>query len=222
MPHDSGAVSKQALRRIPFYLNYLKSIPDAAEQNISAPTIAKALNLNEVQVRKDLAAISSSGGRPKTGYHVGELITDIEHFLGYKNVNEAVLVGAGHLGRALLSYRGFDNYGLEIIAAFDVDERIVDQDIHGKPVFPFFKLVDLTRRLNVRIGIITVPAEAAQQACDMLVEAGVLAIWNFAPVHLIVPEHIMVQNENMAASLAVLSRHLQEIFNTGESPEEEE
>ena len=221
MVHEGSAVSKQALRRIPFYLNYLRSLPEMEVQNVSAPMIAKALNLNEVQVRKDLAAISSSGGRPKTGYNASELTSDIERFLGYQNVNEAVLVGTGHLGRALLSHRGFEHYGLEIIAAFDSDESIVDQDIHGRPVFPVYKLVDLTRRLNVRIGIIAVPAEAAQQVCDMLVEAGVLAIWNFAPIHLTVPDHILVQNENMAASLAILSRHLQEMFDANESLDNE-
>jgi redox-sensing transcriptional repressor len=209
-------ISQQTVRRIPFYLKYLQSAFAAGTENTSATVIARVLNLNEVQVRKDLAAISQSGGRPRTGYIVQELISDIEDFLGLKNVDEAVLVGAGHLGKALLSYRGFDEFGLKIIAAFDSNEAIVGMEYNGKMVFPLYKLIDLTKRLNVRIGIITVPAEQAQGVCDMLVEAGCLAIWNFAPVLLNVPNSIMVQNENMAASLVLLSRHLKERFRSEE------
>jgi len=210
--NDVNSISQQTLRRLPFYLNYLQGRLRDGEATISAAAIARALGLNEVQVRKDLALISSSAGRPKTGYQLEGLVGDIESFLGYKNIDEAILVGAGHLGRALLSYQGFANYGLNIVAAFDSDPELEGKELYGKTVFPVYKLIDLTRRLKVRIGIITVPADQAQQICNMLVEAGVLAIWNFAPVRLIVPESIMVQNENMAASLAMLSRHLNERF----------
>jgi redox-sensing transcriptional repressor len=209
-------ISQQTVRRIPFYLKYLQSALAAGTENTSATVIARVLNLNEVQVRKDLASISISGGRPRTGYIVRELISDIENFLGLKNVDEAVLVGVGHLGKALLSYKGFEEYGLNIISAFDSNEAMAGMEYNGKMVFPLYKLTDLTKRLNVRIGIITVPAEAAQQVCDMLVEAGCLAIWNFAPIRLNVPEKIMVQNENMAASLVLLSRHLKKRFENGE------
>ena len=213
-------ISQQTVRRIPFYLKYLQALA-AGTENTSATVIARALNLNEVQVRKDLASISQSGGRPRTGYVVKELISDIEDFLGLKNGDEAVLVGVGHLGKALLSYKGFDEYGLEIIAGFDASEAVAGTEYSGKMVFPLNKLVDLTKRLNVRIGIITVPAGAAQEVCDMLVEAGCLAIWNFAPIHLNVPEKIMVQNENMAASLLLLSRHLEEHFGKKQEKEQD-
>ncbi len=205
-------ISNQTVKRIPFYLGYLQSALAAGTENTSATVIARALNLNEVQVRKDLAAVSQSGGRPRTGYVIKDLVSDIEDFLGLNNNDEAVLVGAGHLGKALLSYKGFDEYGLKIVAGFDSDEAAMGMEYNEKMIFPLNKLVDLTKRLNIRIGIITVPAGAAQGVCDMLVEAGCLAIWNFAPVHLNVPEGIMVQNENMAASLLLLSRHLQEHF----------
>jgi len=210
--NDLNGISQQTLRRLPFYLSYLQGRLSGGETTISAAAIARALGLNEVQVRKDLALISTSAGRPKTGYQLEGLVSDIESFLGYKNIDEAILVGAGQLGRALLSYQGFSKYGLNIVAAFDNDPQLEGRELHGKTVFPLYKLIDLTRRLKVRIGIITVPADQAQQICDMLVEAGVLAIWNFAPVKLIVPGSIMVQNENMAASLAMLSRHLNERF----------
>ena len=160
--NNSGSnsfVSKQAIKRIPFYLNFLKAAVIDGKQSISAPVIAKALSLNEVLVRKDLAAISRHGGKPKIGYDISDLILDIEDFLGYENVDEAVLVGAGHLGKALLSYRRFEEYGLEIVAAFDANPDIIGNEIHGKKVFAAERITDLTSRLSVRIGIITVPAE---------------------------------------------------------------
>jgi len=203
-------ISRQALQRLPSYLNYLKKRKEEGVINISSPMIALELHLNEVQVRKDLASVSRSEGRPKTGHNVERLIDDIETFLGYNNVDHAVIVGVGQLGRALLNYKGFENYGLEIIAAFDNDESLVNQEINNVKVSSIAKLEDLVRRLQVHIGIITVPASCAQEICDKLIKGGVLAIWNFAPVNLKVPDYILVHNENMAASLAVLSRHLKE------------
>ncbi len=206
---DGQPISKQALQRLPVYLNYLKSLPDNDPVNISATAIAEALHLHDVQVRKDLAIVST-GGRPKIGYVTKDLIADLQRYLGYDNVEKAVEVGEGSLGRALLSYDGFGAYGLNIVAAFDCDEALTGQTIRGKEIFSVAKLEDLCERLKIRIGIITAPAVAAQQLCDRLIRGGVLAIWNFAPVHLNVPEGVLVQNENMAASLALLSKHLSE------------
>lgn len=203
-------LSKQALQRMPFYLEYLKKLQDEGQKDVAAPAIAEALDLNEVQVRKDIAAVSSTRGRPKTGFPVRDLIADMETFLGYRNVDDAVLVGAGSLGRALLSYRGFDDYGIKIIMAFDTNENLFGQEIFGKTVYSVSQLSDLCRRTKVRIGIITVPAPQAQSVCDSLVAGGILAIWNFAPTHLSAPGNILIQNENMAASLALLSKHLRE------------
>lgn len=206
-----SVISKQTLKRLPDYLNFLKSLHKDDDAYISAPTIAKAMRLNEVQVRKDLAAVSTSAGKPKKGFLVTELIKSISSFLGYGNAKEAVLVGTGQLGRALLSYKGFEDYGMKIVAAFD--KLPVSSTISSKPVLTMDKLEDLCRRMHVHIGIITVPEPAAQEVCDKLVKSGVLAIWNFAPVHLRVPEHILVQNENMAVSLALLSKHLKKSIN---------
>jgi len=203
------SISTQTLQRLPLYLHYLKSLPRDGKMNISAKAIADALDLGEIQVRKDLAAVSS-GGRPKIGYVTENLMEDIQCFLGYDNINDAVLVGAGKLGRALLAYEGFREYGLNIVAAFDTDEEIAGDGGNGKSIFPVGKLRELCTRMKIHIGIITVPADSAQSVCDLLLEAGVLAIWNFASVHLKTPEHILVKNENMAASLALLSKHLAE------------
>ena len=204
---EKKELSKAVLKRLPGYLNYLKSLSDDNGVYISATALANARGMGEVQVRKDLAAVSS-GGKPKVGYHRESLIDDIEQFLGYDNTHHAVLVGAGKLGLALLGYSGFDAYGLQILAAFDADPAIEMTD-SGKNVYPMDKLDAFCRANKVRMGIITVPAAYAQEVCDQMIAAGIKAIWNFAPTHLDVPEHILVQNENMATSLAVLSMHLQ-------------
>jgi redox-sensing transcriptional repressor len=202
-------VSTAALRRLPIYLNYLKSLPANAPANISATTLAGVLDMGEVQVRKDLAAVSTSG-KPRIGYIVEDLVEDLEEYLGYKDVNNAIIVGAGKLGRALLDYSGFEQYGLHVAAAFDAEESRTGQTESGKQIFPMSRFEELCDRMKVRIGIITVPALTAQRVCDEMIRCGILAIWNFAPVHLNVPETILVQNENMAASLAMLSKHLNE------------
>ncbi len=209
MKDNGQPISKQTLKRLPMYLNFLRSLPQDTTDHASATSIAEGLGLNQVQVRKDLAMVSD-GGKPKTGYVINELIADIEDFLGYGNVNSAVILGAGHLGQALLSYEGFKRYGLEIVTAFDTDPAVIGKTVSGKTVLSVEKLADISRRLQIHIGIITVPAAHAQEAADHLVAAGVQAIWNFAPTMLKVPAEIIVQNENMAASLAVLSNHLRE------------
>ncbi len=200
-------ISKHTLQRLPMYLSYIKGLPEDAPKNISATTIAEALQLNDVQVRKDLASVSSSG-KPKVGYNVKDLIAELEAFLGYNDIDNAVIVGAGSLGKALLNYSGFKAYGLNIIAAFDICEE--PTEFQGKTVFPIAQLESFCRKVNIHIGIITVPASSAQEICDLLVNSGIRAIWNFAPVHLVVPDGILVQNENMASSLALLSNHLRE------------
>lgn len=204
-------ISKQALLRLPYYLNYLKLLQKEGTADVSAPKIAAALALNEVQVRKDIALVSSCAGKPKTGFRVDLLIHDLESFLGYDNVDEAVLIGAGLLGRSLLGYKGFADYGMKIVAAFDCDPSLYDLRFDGEQrIFPMEKLEDLCRRLCVHIGIICVPSESAQAVCDRLVACGIRAIWNFAPTHLTVPDGVLLQNENIASSLAVLSAHLKQ------------
>lgn len=200
-------ISKAVLRRLPGYLSYLKAIGPDASPYISATALAAALGMGEVQVRKDLAAVSD-GGRPKIGYLREGLIEDISQFLGYDNTTDAVLVGAGKLGQALLGYGGFAAYGLNILAAFD-KEPFAEKTAEGRPVYPIDLLEGFCKTNKVLMGIITVPAEHAQEVCNSMIQCGIKAIWNFAPVHLDVPANILVQNENMATSLAVLSMHLQ-------------
>lgn len=200
-------ISKAVLKRLPGYVAYLKSIPEGNSPYISATALANALGMGEVQVRKDLAMVSD-GGRPKVGYLRENLIEDIEQFLGYDNTTDAVLIGAGKLGQALCGYTGFEAYGLNILAAFDV-QPVSEAAEEGKPIYPMEQLESFCKTHKVLMGIITVPAAHAQSVCDQLIGCGIKAIWNFAPTHLEVPANILVQNENMATSLAVLSMHLQ-------------
>ncbi len=203
---EEKKVSKSVLKRLPGYLAYLKSLPEDGPAHISATSLANALGMGEVQVRKDLAIVSD-GGRPKIGYLRESLITDIEQFLGYDNTTDAVLIGAGKLGLALMGYSGFEEYGLNIQAAFDIHPSM-EKTEEGQPIYPITKLEHFCKVHKILMGIITVPAANAQEAADRLIACGVKAIWNFAPAHLDVPPHILVQNENMATSLAVLSVHL--------------
>lgn len=202
------SVPRQTVKRLPNYLTYLKGKAEEGVVNISAPMVAKGLNLNEVQVRKDLASVSESGGKPRTGYLLNELIMDIEKYLGYDNVKDAIVVGVGHLGNALMSFEGFKNHGLNVVAGFDSNDDLIGTEVHGKKIFSNDRIIELCKRLNIHLGIITVPDEHAQEVCDIMVQAGILAIWNFAQVHLKVPKNIIVQNENLAASLALLSKSI--------------
>ena len=200
-------ISKSVLKRLPGYLAYLKNMPEGGSPYISATALANALGMGEVQVRKDLAMVCD-GGRPKVGYPRNLLIEDMEQFLGYDNATDAVLIGAGKLGQALLGYNGFSDYGLNILAAFDAFPS-EHQAVEGRPIYHIDRLESFCRSHMIRMGIITVPVEHAQSICNQLIACGIKAIWNFAPTHLEVPENILVQNENMATSLAVLSMHLQ-------------
>ena len=203
---EKKEVSKSVLKRLPAYLTYLRCIPEGGSPNISATALAAALGMGEVQVRKDLAMVSD-GGRPKIGYNRESLIEDIEQFLGYDNTADAVLIGAGKLGQALLDYTGFAEFGVNIVAAFDV-APVADHTDNGKPIYTMDKLEGFCKANKIRMGIITVPTAHAQEVCDLLIDAGIKAIWSFASVRLDVPSNILVQYENMATSLAVLSMHL--------------
>ena len=202
--------SKNQLRRFPIYLSYLRERQAEGMTLISSPQIASSLDLSEEQVRKDLNLVSSRSGKPKIGRDIKLLIFDIEEFLGYRDSRKAILVGAGHLGRALLAHDGFRSYGLDIICAFDNDINKTDCIFNGKHIYSLRELEKITQASNVHIGIITVPQKYAQDVCNKLVSVGIKGIWNFTSAVLEVPEDVIVQNENMASSLAILSNKLKE------------
>ncbi len=207
---EDVVASKATISRLPVYLRFLRDKLKAGDENISSTVLADELRLNAVQVRKDLSLVSSASGRPKLGFNLRELIESIESFLGLRNTHDAVLCGVGSLGSTLLKYEGFKNYGLNIVAAFDTDAGVVGKKINGISVLSYDALPSTVRRLNVQVGILTVPKAAAQNAADTMAKSGIRAIWNFAPAHLSLPDNVVVKNEDLAASLAVLSKRLED------------
>lgn len=203
---SSLIILKSTLGRLPSYYCEIENRAARGEEYVSATAIAESLSINPIQVRKDLASISSEPGRPNVGFRVSTLLEDLKVYLGYDHCDEAVLVGVGALGHVLLHYGGFSKYGLDIVAGFDRKPK--EKRVGDKPVLPIAKLVAFLKRTHINIGIIAVPAGEAQGVADMLVSGGVQAIWNFAPTAINLPDKILVKNENLAASLAALTEEL--------------
>ena len=207
VPYNKKGISEATLRRFPFYHHYLKQLENYGVSEVSSAQIAKFLGFKTIQVRKDIE-VTKIEGKPKRGYNLKKLISAIEKILGFYARNEAVLVGAGHLGYALLGYHGFKEYGLDIIAAFDNNPERVDKFINYKKVFSIDRLEEIISRMQIKIGILTVPSNVAQELADRMVKVGIKAIWNFAPIKINVPKDVVVQHENLASSLAVLSQKI--------------
>ena len=204
MEGKTAEISKAAFLRFPAYLRYLKAEEAAGVGYVSSSEIAEDMHLSAVCVRKDLALVASEPGKPRLGFAVGKLIGDLERALGYHLKTHACVVGAGRLGRAFLVYEGFEHYGIDVVAAFDISPAQVGA-LRGKPIYPMERLKEIAERENVKLGILTVPGDAAQQACDAMVEAGITAILSFAPAYVRVPEGVTLRCEDLAASLASLS-----------------
>lgn len=203
---DKSTITKATLGRLPQYLDYLKSLPIEKHTEISAAAIARELSLGDVQVRKDLCSVSGAG-RPKVGYDTRMLIKSLENALGCEKCTQAVLVGAGKLGRALLEFDEFEKYGVCISAAFDLNEDILKLS-SKKILLPMNCFEDYCKKNKIQIGIITVGAGSAQTVCDIMTSCGITAIWNFAACKLNVPEGTILKQENLALSLAHLTNQL--------------
>ena len=199
---EKCGISKSALGRIPGYLNYIDSLPDEV-QNISATKIAKELGLGEIQVRKDLSMVCKNG-KPKVGYDRIELKNSLDAFLTSQNGN-AVIVGAGRLGKALLEYPGFETYGVKIEAAFDCSVKSEVVLPSGKKIRPVEGMKEFCAQNNINIGIIATPSDAAQAVLNQLCECGIKLIWCFAQCRLYKPVDVTIQYENLALSLAHLN-----------------
>ena len=211
-----------ALKRLPAYLRQLRYLNAQGEEYVASPMLAQALHLDSMTVRKDLELIGVSG-LTGVGYPVQKLIDGIETFLGWKNSSEAFLVGTGGIGDALLGFQGFSAYGLKIIAAFDREVAEQGRTLHGVPVFPFSEFRHLTERLKIKMAILCVEDEAAQEVADRMVDAGILAIWNFTRQTLHLPPEIITQQVNLAGDFAVLSVRLSEkLHNKATIPSEPE
>lgn len=196
-PHPS-------IRRMPSYLSLLRKLEKKGVQRTTCPRIARELDLDSTQVRKDLT-ITGVTGRPRVGFEVSPLVKAIESFLGWNSLTDAFLVGSGSLGQALIGYEYFQACGMNIVAAFDVDNTKIGGSIHGRMIYHLDAMPDMARSMKVTMGILTVPVASAQAAADGMIASGIRAIWNFAPAKLDVPDFVMVENVELVSSLAVLS-----------------
>lgn len=200
----TGSLPLPTIRRYPLYLREIKAMISRGDLHVSSAALAETLDLDPVLTRKDLA-MAGVPGKPRRGYPAQELENAINRALGWDSVTDAVLVGAGSLGQALLGYAGFEEHNISLAVAFDSDPAKISLTFHGVKVRPMADLPRLVKRLRIKIGILTVPSSAAQSCADALVAAGIVAIWNFTAVQLVVPQGVIVQSVDLAQSLAVLS-----------------
>ena len=196
-----------SLRRLPWYLAYVKLLKDRGEEYVSSTQIAKEINVDASQIAKDLSFINISG-KTRGGYEVNSLVDVLENFLGFTAVHKAFIFGVGSLGAALLQDSGLSQYGLKVVAGFDVRSDIIGKEVNGIPVFHISELSRKQKEYGAQIGILTVPVDKAQSTTEMMIEGGMKAVWNFTPYRIRVPKNIVIQNTSIYAHLAVMFNRL--------------
>jgi redox-sensing transcriptional repressor len=205
MGNNATKVDKlPTIRRLPMYLRILRDLAEKGREHVSSGELAEVMNMDSILVRKDLV-LTGIVGTPRIGYHIPDLISFIEGFLGWGEPLDVFLIGAGHLGTAILGYREMHDNSHKIVAAFDKDPMKVGDLIHGVRVFDIAEVPELVKKWNVRLAILTVHAEDAQGVADFLVDAGIKGIWNFTSASLDLPDDIMTHTEDLLSGLAVLS-----------------
>ena len=204
---EADKVPEPTLRRLPWYLSNIKLMKEKGEQYVSSTQISKEINIDASQIAKDLSYVNISG-RTRVGYNIDALIEVLESFLGFTNMHKAFLFGVGSLGGAFLRDLGLRHFGLEIVAAFDVNPELVGKDLGGIPIFHSDDFEAKMKEYDVNIGVLTVPINIAQEITDKMVDGGIKAVWNFTPFRIRVPENIVVQNTSLYAHLAVMFNRL--------------
>ena len=207
IPKEADKVPEPTLRRLPWYLSNIKLMKEKGEQYVSSTQISKEINIDASQIAKDLSYVNISG-RTRVGYNIDALIEVLESFLGFTNLHKAFLFGVGSLGAALLRDSGLHHFGLEIVAAFDVNPELVGKDLNGIPIFHSDDFEAKMKEYDVNIGVLTVPINIAQEITNKMVDGGIKAVWNFTPFRIRVPENIVVQNTSLYAHLAVMFNRL--------------
>ena len=204
---DIVKVPEPTLRRLPWYLSSVKLLKQRGERFVSSTQISKGTNIDASQIAKDLSYVNISG-RTRVGYEIDALIDVLEGFLGFTDIHKAFLFGVGSLGGALLQDSGLKHFGLEIVAAFDVNPDLVGNQLNGIPIYHTDTFVEMMHKYDVQIGVLTVPIEIAQSITDKMVKGGLKAVWNFTPFRIGVPDNIVVQNTSLYAHLAVMFNRL--------------
>lgn len=203
-------IPEPALRRLPWYLAYVKFLQKNGESFVSTTQIANKINVSATQIAKDLSYIHVIG-KTRVGYDVNSLVDILESFLGFTSNHKAILVGVGSLGSALLGDNGLEQFGMKIVAGFDINKNIIGKEINNIPIFHSDDLIEINKKLQADIGVLTVPVEEAQSAVELMIESGIKAVWNFTPYRVRVPEKIVLQNTSLYAHLAVMFNRLKEI-----------
>ena len=197
-------IPEPALRRLPWYLAYVSLLRQRGVEYVSSTGISRGINVDASQIAKDLSFLDIKG-KTRIGYEVKLLEHKLEEFLGFRRRHNAAIVGVGSLGRALMSDSGLANYGLEIVAGFDVSPALIGTSTpQVLPIYDVAELATRARQLEVEIGIVTVPVEYAQEAADEIIAAGMKAIWNFTPYRIMAPDDVVISNTSIYAHLAVM------------------
>ena len=210
MPQTIYNVPEPTLRRLPWYLAYAQLVQQSGETFLSSTQIAGNIAVDASKVAKDLSFVQISG-RTRVGYDVNELVDVLERFLGFTKSHKAYLFGVGSLGGALMHDNGLSQFGLEIVAGFDVKFELAGTSINRIPIHHLERFASLQKQTGVNIGILTVPVDKAQETADIMIDGGIQAIWNFTPFRIRVPESIIVQNTSIYAHLAVMFNRLNEL-----------
>ncbi len=197
------SLPESTIRRLPWYLSYVRMLDNLHVEYVSSTQISKELNVQSSQIAKDLSFLNIRG-KTRIGYEVSSLVTELEDFLGFNKHHDAVVIGTGSLGTALMQDHGLENYGLNIVAGFDVRTDVIGKEIGGVPVYDISELASWQREHKVSIAILTVPVDHAQEAASLAIASGMTALWNFTPYRIKAPEDVIIANTSIYAHLAII------------------
>ena len=197
------------LRRLPWYLAYVRLLEAQHIEYVSSTQISKEINVDASQIAKDLSFLNLKG-KTRIGYQVSLLVKKLTDFLGFKSEHKAFVIGVGSLGAALIQDVGLSQYGLKIVGGFDIDKKIVGTSVCDVPIYDMSELEQRQKQQDVSIAILTVPVEHAQEATNQIVSSGLHAIWNFTPFRIKVPGGIVIQNTSIYAHLALIYNRMGE------------
>ena len=200
---NRAILPEPTIRRLPWYLSYVRMLDNLHVEYVSSTQISKELNVQSSQIAKDLSFLNIRG-KTRIGYEVSSLVTELEDFLGFNQHHNAVVIGTGSLGMALMQDHGLENYGLNIVAGFDVRDEVIGQNIGGVPVYDINQLAEWRRDHDVSIATLTVPVERAQQSADLAIASGLTALWNFTPIRIKASDNVIIANTSIYAHLAII------------------
>lgn len=201
-------IPEPSLRRLPWYLAYVNMLRQKGIEYVSSTRISQELNVDSSQIAKDLSYVNIKG-KTRIGYEVTTLYHVLQDFLGFKRLHNAVVIGVGSLGGSLIHDTGLANYGLDIVAGFDTNPDLIGTTVGNVPIYSVTDLNDRCRQLGAEVGIVTLPVDHAQEGADLLIAAGIKALWNFTPFRIKAPEGIVITNTSIYAHLAVMYNRLE-------------